>query len=124
MQPTQPTPPTQRVPAPAEHPSCLFVMSEGYMEKLDSAADEGTVVLLWGVFWPSWCPGPADPTGLCGAEQLQGRAMHQAVVLGVCWRHLGGLAKYELKVFDCSINWRLMWVPKQPWQGSSGARLL
>ena len=105
-----PTQPMQHAPAPAAHHSCPFVKSEGYMEKLDSQLlMQAAVCCSEGVFWPSWYSVPAGPLSqgvVWGRAPLgQGDAPGCGAGVGEAeGRHLGGLAKYRLKGFDCSIN--------------------
>lgn len=79
-----PTQPTQHTPAPAAHRYCPFIVSK----KLDSQLLLKAESCCWGGGGGSFghcgtqdLQGPC-PKGLCGAEHLWSRVIHQAVVLG------------------------------------------
>lgn len=107
----QPTQPTQNTPAPAAHRSCPFVVSEGFVEKMDSQLlMKAALCCSGGVFGgPSWYPGPAGPLSQGAvwgrAPPGQGDAPGCGARVGEAeGRHLRGLAKYKLKGSDGSIN--------------------
>lgn len=103
-----PTQPTQRTPAPAAHRYCPFVMSKKRDSQLLLKA-ESCCSGRGAVFWLLWYPGPAGPLSqgaVWGRAPLeQGDTPGCGAGVGEAERrHLGRLAKYKLKVSNCSIS--------------------